>query len=100
MMTTQQIVDACLPCKYCARKCFADSFEEWDAEGNVVDIPMFGIEWGSEDWPDEGNAVRIWTMCDEAVVATRDAGDKNDLRTRFGEPEEAVKEWNERFGKR
>lgn len=109
-MTKQEIIDACLPCRHCGEKCFAkwqECYIHHDDDGtqhmsdvmgkDADDASYDGIEHGDPSWPDKGEVVRISTMCDEADEAI-DTGWKDDQRTSFGMPEQAVAEWNERFG--
>lgn len=65
-----------LPCHYCGEHCMETEQVEDGFEGR-------------------GKLIRINAMCAEV---SEFADEKDDERTEFGTVEEAVREWNERFG--
>lgn len=63
------VPDGCDPCRLCGGYCM-------EAEG-------------VEDWGGRGFVIRIFSMCDESVEM-----DKDDIRTEFSTPDDAVEAWN------
>lgn len=60
----------CIPCRLCGQKCMAtEEVEDRDGRGKVI---------------------RISSLCDQSL----DLWDKDDTRTEFNLPKDAVKEWN------
>lgn len=106
-MTQQELIDACLPCKFCERKCFAEihplvgiGVEAGErladgSERHYYDDPIDG----ELRWPNAKRLVRIYVWCDASNALHGQTGDKDDWRTGMLPPVEAIAEWNERFGK-
>lgn len=104
-MIEAELIAACLPCRYCGQKCFAELSDGtygrpraggiWCAErlSTDIDLAMFFAKF--DDKPECMGASRTCR-----IVPTCDESDNDDFNIpEFAPPDMAVAEWNERFGR-